>query len=332
LIVSKRPSPHKILTKSKEQSIFEFTSQTNTITNMSKDPELLKKLIDDDELQNVELQKEESPLLVTGVYVKPYSAKKRGGCPCWCKCIGFTALTFILAIFLAMMFAYSAFKGLVEDLTIETDSPQKFPIVEMSDSELNMVADRVSSFFDGILDGKSEIEDLVLEQDEINGFIGHSDYLRGNLMVSFHKNLIVEEFSLPMDVLGLDDRYFVGNDYLAIKSGQLLEAKMETEALHKDWFDGPLFFMQLHYLISKNKEDEGKTMLELYLEKGSFFGQVIPQEYIDERDNVMEYLYDADDDDVETFLTIVDGIERVSIEEGKVSFKARPRSNSYYLN
>jgi hypothetical protein len=301
---------------------------------MSKDPELLKKLIDDDELQNVELQKEESHVLVTSVYVKPYSAKKRGGCPCWCKCIGFTALIFILAIFLAMMFAYSSFKGLVEDLTIETDSPQKFPIVEMSDSELNMVGDRVSSFFDGIVHGKSEIEDLVLEQDEINGFIGHSDYLRGNLMVSFHKNLIVEEFSLPMDVLGLglDDRYFVGNDYLAMKPGKLLEAKMETEALHEDWFDGPLFFMQLHYLISKNKEDEGKTMLELYLEKGSFFGQVIPQEYIDERENVMEYLYDADDDDVETLLTIVDGIERVSIEEGKVLFTARPRSNSYYLN
>merc|ERR1719446_1809375 len=228
-----------------------------------------------------------------------------------------------------MIYAYSCVKDVVEHLTIETDSPQKFPIVEMSEPELQGVMDRVDSFLDDILDEETDIEDLVLEQDEINGFIGHSDYLRGNLMVTLHEDRIVEEYSLPMDVLGFDGRYFVGNDYLELDGNQILEMKMETEASHEDWFDGPLFFLQLQYLITKNKEDEGRNMLELYLEKGSFFGQVIPQQVIDERENLLQDLYHQDDEEqsVEDLKQVISGIESVSIQEGKVVVKARrPKS------
>merc|ERR1719446_428668 len=227
-----------------------------------------------------------------------------------------------------MIYAYSCVKDVVEHLTIETDSPQKFPIVEMSEPELQGVMDRVDSFLDDILDEESDIEDLVLEQDEINGFIGHSDYLRGNVMVTLQKDRFVEEYSLPMDVLGFDGRYFVGNDYLELDGNQILEMKMETEASHEDWFDGPLFFLQLQYLITKNKEDEGRNMLQLYLEKGSFFGQVIPQEVIDERQNILEDIYHQDDEDSEDLLEVISRIESVSIQEGKVVVKARrPKSD-----
>jgi len=298
---------------------------------MSNDPELLQKLLDDDEIEDVELQKGESPEVVKGIAIdtSTYSKKKnpsRKGFGCCCKCIGITMMLFILLGVGVMAYVCSVLNEVVEHFTIETDSPKKFPIVYMPDAELKKTVDRVDMFIDNIEDEVEDIEDLVLTQDEINAFIGHSDFLRGNLMVTLHEDRIVEEYSIPMDILGYNDRYFVGNDYVALKSDgdkNIVEMKMETEATHEDWFDGPLYFLQLQYLITKNKKDEGRNMLELYLKKGSVFGQVAPQELIDQHENLLRELYDSDDDGVDEMLDIIDGIESVSIEEGKVVVKAR---------
>jgi len=298
---------------------------------MSNDPELLQKLLDDDEIEDVELQKGESPEVVKGIAIdtSTYSKKKnpsRKGFGCCCKCIGITMMLFILLGVGVMAYVCSVLNEVVEHFTIETDSPKKFPIIYMPDAELKKTVDRVDMFIDNIEDEVEDIEDLVLTQDEINAFIGHSDFLRGNLMVTLHEDRIVEEYSIPMDILGYNDRYFVGNDYVALKSDgdkNIVEMKMETEATHEDWFDGPLYFLQLQYLITKNKKDEGRNMLELYLKKGSVFGQVAPQELIDQHENLLRELYDSDDDGVDEMLDIIDGIESVSIEEGKVVVKAR---------
>ncbi len=298
---------------------------------MSNDPELLKKLIDDDELESIELQKGGSRTIVRGIAIETSSQKlkkpvRKGCLSCCCKCMLFTMVVFTLLGVLALGCAYSFLDDVVQHLTVQTDSPKKFPIVKMSDAELQEIIDRVQDFVIDVEDEQKDIQDLVLTQDEINAFIGHSDYLRGNLMLTLHKNRIVEEYSFPMDILGYNDRYFVGNEYLALRSdGQkdLLEMKMETEATHEDWFDGPLYFMQFQYLITKSKEDEGESLLKLYLEQGKFFGQDVPEDVIDQHQNLLEDLYDADDDDVETIREIISGIESVSIEEGKVVVKAR---------
>lgn len=311
---------------------------------MSNNPELLKTLIDNDEFEDVELQKKKSSVIVvTGVAISSSNKKTaarrrvvtgRSRCPCWCKCIAITMAVFSLIGMFALGCVYFWLKNALNQLTVETGSPQKFPIVEMSEQELYIVKERVMLFVDELADGRTgDLDDLVLTQDEINGFIDHSDYLRGNMMVTLHENRIEEEYSLPMDVLGLDGRYFVANDYIALvgegegEKKDLIEMKMETAATHEDWFDGPLFFAQLQYLITKNKDDEGQTVLELFLENGSFFGQVIPEEVIDERENLLESLYDDHDDDdevdVEYIRDVINGIERVSIEEGKIVVKPR---------
>lgn len=298
---------------------------------MSSDPELLKKLIDDDELESIELQKDASRTIVKGIAIDTLSSSKKknplcGGLLCCCKCMGITMFLFMLLGVGIVAYAYSYLDVIVEHFTIETDSPQKFPIVHKSDEELQKIIDRVQDFIDDVHDEADNIKDLVVTQDEINAFIGHSDFLRGNFMVTLHKDRYVEEFSIPMEILGYNDRYLVGNDYVALKSDgkkDLVEMKFETEADHEDWFDGPLYFMQLQYLITKSKEDEGKNMLELYLEKGSFFGQIFPQEIIDQHENLLQDLYDADDDDVDMIRDVISGIESVSIKEGKVVVKAR---------
>jgi len=262
---------------------------------------------------------------------KKVDRRRSGGCcKCICKCLVFTILVMFLLTTVAFCYLYSWLTNVVDDFTVDT--PKTFPVVEMSDAELDKVLDRVDSFFDSIVDGETHINDLVLKEDEINGFIGHSDFLRGNLMVTLHEDRIVESFSLPMDKLGLGKRYFVGSDYLELKDkrkygrdgGSLLEMKVETEAKHEDWFDGPLMFLQLQYLIKKSKEDAGQTIMELFLEKGSFFGQEASDDFVNERVNLLEGLYEPENaDDLEDFLKVVNRIERVSIEEGKLVVKAQ---------
>lgn len=229
------------------------------------------------------------------------------------------------------MSGWTFLKEVVEHFTVETSIPQKFDIIEMSDLELQAVTDRLESFVDALAQGdhydNSSPSVLTLTQDEINGFIGHSDYLQGNMMVSLHKNLIEEEFSLPMDVLGYNDRYFVGEDYMKLENNNnnrdtknSIEMKMTTAATHEEWFNGPLFFAQIQYLIAQNKEDEGKHLVEMFFENGTFFGQ---KAIIDEHYNLLEPLYDASNDDNWDMVHIIDGIESVSIEEGKIVIKAR---------
>jgi len=284
---------------------------------MNDNQELLEKLIDDDDvvLEDIELQKKnhnkKSPsiLIATAIVVsdpkKGFTSRRKAGsssssCPCWCKCIGWTVLVFTLLSFFIVGCAFVWLNGMlkeaVEQFTIESPLP-KFDIIEMSDLEQNIVKHRVILFVEQLAARSALINDLVLTQDEINGFIGHSDYLRGNMMVSFHKNLIEEEYSLPMDVLGYDGRYLVGNDYLKLGTEEMnnkntIEMEMTTAATHEDWFDGPLFFAKIQYLITNSMTDEFEgIMLNLFLEKGSIFGQDAPQDFIDEHQNLLDYLY-----------------------------------------
>mmetsp|Transcript_9823 Transcript_9823/g.10577 ORF Transcript_9823/g.10577 Transcript_9823/m.10577 type:complete len:364 (+) Transcript_9823:96-1187(+) len=362
---------------------------------MSNDLELVKPLIDDDvddddderafediELQKSSNEKSKSPLIIatailasssttvapnptpTPKYRKGFSHGshngRKNGCPCWCKCIGVTMLIFsLLGVFLlgcTAVWLNGFVKEAVEQLTVETPSPQKFDIIEMSDLERKVVTERVMLFVDELAIGtNTDYSPLVLTQDEINGFIGHSDYLRGNMMISFHDNLIEEEYSLPMDVLGYTDRYFVATDYLKLvdsssssgknesehghgndqsivstfnRNKDTIEMKMTTAATHEDWFNGPLFFGQIQYLMTTKKDDPGETVLSLFLEKDSLFGQNVPQKFVDEHQNLLEYLYDnADDTDLQYIRNVISGIASVSIEEGRIIVNARHNSN-----
>jgi len=232
-------------------------------------------------------------------------------------------------------------KEMVEEFTIESSvPPAKYDVVDMSELERNIVVDRVKSFVEELAeDGSvSENSQLVLTQDEINGFLDHSDYLRGNMMISFHENIIEEEYSLPMDVLGYNDRYFVGKEYVKVDGSAAdgknddpngtVELKWTTAATHEDWFDGPLMFAQLHYLITNNDNEDGmQKVMSMFLDSGTFFGQNVSQELIDERYDLLESLYAADckDKNVEYIRNVISGVESVSIEEGRIVVKAKTK-------
>lgn len=306
---------------------------------MSNDPELSKKLLDDNEYEDVEIQNKKTPRVVKGRVIStnpsPTSAngnakKSASRCrlPCWCTCLVITIGIFVLFALVVLGFAYAGLRDVVQHLTIETDSPKKFPIVDMSPLELRIVKDRITLFADQVAEGAtSNLDDLVVTQDEINGFISNSEYLQGHMMITLEKNLYYEEYSLPMDVFGFGGRYFEGNEYLALdgvttdKKENTIEMKTEIAANPSDWFDGPLFFAQLQYLVTKN-EDGGQGVLELFLDKGTFFGQELT---VDDHENLLEGLYNThfDDDGVEYIAEVIKGIGSVSIEEGQIIVKPR---------
>jgi len=318
------------------------------MTNNKDD--ITKALLDGDELEDIELQKKTTPtnspvVVVRGIPIPPphqqrtgTKNKRQGCCSCGCfgkvLCIGFLVL--LLSTMALLGFAYHKIYHLLDDLTETT--PTKFPVVEMTDAELDAVLKREFDFFEAIQKGDTDdIPDLVITQDELNGFVGHSDYFRGNMLFTFHENRIVEDFSLPMADLGLGERWLVGSEYFARKGGAsgMLEWRADTQA-ENDRFEGPLLFVRLRYLIQKARDrgSDAQTLLELFLERGSFFGWQVPEDFVDEKIDLLESLYSdpANAEALGDILKVVDGIERVSIEEGRVvvvaAKKPQPRGES----
>jgi len=259
--------------------------------------------------------------------------ERRSSClsfPCVCKCllvlvaIGFALTTALVAS------AYFWMKGAVRDFTVATPL-EPLPVVQMSDAEFDLFKNRASVFFDQLRLRKVPDQDLVLTQHDVNGVVGRSDYLRGNMYVTFQPNLIKERYSLPTDMLpGGKGRYYVGSDHLKI-DGDRVEVEFETAAKHENWFEGPLLYLQLQYLVNPREDldkNETKTPIELYLEKGRIFGYDAPDDFIAQRKNLLDDLYngDSDDDDKKDtadLRAILDGIEAVTVEAGKVVIKPR---------
>lgn len=183
-------------------------------------------------------------------------------------CILMVVLLVISVAVFAMAYRWTS--DVVQHLTVQ-DS-QTFPIVEMSDAQIDYLESRVKIFVDELRMNKVPQDDLVITQDDINGLLGHCDYLRGNMYVTLTEGKILEEYSLPVDMLpGGKGRFFLGHDYTAIDvKAHRVELKMETAAKHEDWFVGPLYFLQLHFEGRDFAEYNHQHLLELVMENGTY--------------------------------------------------------------
>lgn len=232
---------------------------------------------------------------------------RSGSClSCCCRCMLITILLIFTMMTVVTILAYGWISKVVHDFTVTTPLPY-LPVVDMSDEDVLALQERMTRFSED--DNK---EDLIITQDEMNGLICRCETLRGNAFVALEEGLIYEKYSIPTDMLpGGEGRFFVAHDYVKMYNGDHIEMNMETAATHHDWFDGPLLFAQLQYMVNE------KDMLELFLEKGSFFGKEATQDFIDQRVNLLDgtdaaYAHSA--------------IESVSIHPGKII--VHPRKNT----
>ena len=346
------------------------TDRTNTTTDVEDQK--------DDENDDLKRPLVTTPaVIVKAVPVRTYGRGSFFSFPCLCKCMLITTMVFVVLGSIASIGAYFWMKDIVLHLTVE-EPHEPFPVVDMTDAEVEVLKDRVKLFVDQLMvhhkdKKKGPLGDLVITQDEINGLIGHSDYLRGNMQVLLEDNKITEQYSLPVDMLpGGKGRYFVGEDYtklVQVDDEQRVEFEMETAAKHLDWFKGPLVFAQLQYLVNEetsednnNNNNKGRRLhghhrdhydyhsrhrdhhhgphhhghghdhhhyhhddyhrpkdlhlLELYIRKGRFFGKDVPQDFIDQHVNLLDDFYD-DPDNFDALL-VMDGIESVSVMDGKI--------------
>ena len=155
---------------------------------------------------------------------------------------------------------------------ITVATPIDFPIVTVSEQDLQVVSDEISHFIkairecDGIDSGK-EIKDLIISSRILNGAISQSEYLRGHAQVIMKENELIFQTSLPMDFFpGGKHRYFVSTmDTSTATTGPSITTT--TYDLDKELsqnYDGPLFVMELlSYLTSTTTGNDQEWVISV---------------------------------------------------------------------
>jgi hypothetical protein len=179
-----------------------------------------------------------------------------------------------------------------------------------------LVKDRTMLFIDTLKAGQVPADDLTLSVDEFNGFIAHSDFLRGNAYASISENEVSVDLSLPVDYLpGGNGRYFTANWYVGVsqplKDKTLITTKLETYSPVKD-IDGPLLFGEFLAYWQITNDQENDQELVVNLQSGQFLKWIAPKEFIDEKDNLLEDI--CDNDDCTEADRIMEGIRGISID------------------
>jgi hypothetical protein len=261
--------------------------------------------------------------------IKKANVRKSRSCCCVCAYItlALIALFFILCG-LIFMLMYSMIAKEVKLFTVET--PVDFPIQPIPDAELEVFKDKSKLFFDMIVN--DEIPDyskLVISADVLNGFIAHSDFLRGHAFVKMMNDKVVFETSLPTDSLpGGEHRYFVSSDTIEASKVNGSESKkrdaddVTTKIITKFELgkeipnvDGPLFIAE--FLAHLNNLDDKKVNVNI--EYGKVFGyDIVSPEDIAQKKNILDDLYE----DPNT-AKILNGIESITIEDNQIIINAR---------
>lgn len=244
----------------------------------------------------------------------PYQKKK--GCRCCCLkvcCLLFAGILGLFAMGLTCMYFHG--RELVRKMTVTT--PKSFPVVDIPQAKLDEVKDRAMLFVDTLRAGDVPKEDLVVTAEEINGFFGHSDFLRGNMYSTLTENEIQTQFSLPTDILpGGTDRYFVGTEVIDIdRHDHKVTYDLDVAAFP----ESPLMLAVLKYAVDDNIEDS--THLDLYLQSLKFLGEDKAEEFIAKQYNLLEDIYN--DPSNQELSQVLEKIESITIENNSIVVKPR---------
>jgi hypothetical protein len=275
------------------------------------------------------------------------SSRWRGCCMTFCL-IATIVLSVLVAISVGMAIAgYMWMAQQVEQWSVTTPNPN-ISISMIPESELQLFKDRASLFFDSIQSGKADssvrkIDDLFVTARAMNGFIGHSDYLRGNMYTTVTPNSIVSDVSLPLEgkLPGGKGRYLVGMlslDYdptTNIIHDTFVPRSSDAKTLPSDVYwdmtysltSTPSSSASSSYETVDSKLNNGGRKYNLQILSGKFFGNTIPQDFIDQHQNLLDDLYDpdcTDDEDCMAMRKVLDSMVNILIEKDQIILQAEP--------
>ena len=308
-------------------------------------------------------------------HVVPYPLKKAAAVPqkkrrscCALVCYILLGLVALFLLFVTMLGAGAYMWTRHQVVRFTVTEKLDLPIHEIPQAELNIVKDRAMLFADMIHAGQVPDEDLTVTVDEMNGLIAHSDFMRGNAFVTMDENDSIKmDMSFPARGLpGGKGRYFVASGDLHVsfdeeedeKSSALVTTKFDTLHPVKN-VDGPLFLAELLMYWQDVANQRFAHQLVVNLQSGQFMGKAAPQDFIDQKQNLVEDMYEDhhdhhghhhhnhdhhghhhhdhdhhdhhhhhyDDDDCDP-AAFLDGIESVSFKDGAITIHARRDSNS----
>jgi hypothetical protein len=264
-------------------------------------------------------------ILLPDKLVVPVKNKKKT--MSWPKCLCITLIVmlilFLVTAAIVSLSGYLWMKHQVRRVT--TDEPLTFPIHELPEAELEVVKDRAKLFYDSVQAG-IPTEDLVLTEDEFNGFIAHSDYLRGNAIIHITENKVMADMSLPARFLpGGKGRYLVASGFVSTEpeaedGKTLITTSLKT---HYD-IEGLKYPTLLYGEDLAFTSPDGTKMVTV--KSGQFYNWVIPRKFIDKQENLLDHICDDDDDkndeDCQQVMTFLNGLDSVSIVDQQIIFRA----------
>lgn len=290
------------------------------------------------------MEKGEATHLLSDDAVKPIHAERERKTFSWTRCLIKTTLIALAVLFAILtataVGAYCWTRHQVRRFTVpgkEEHLPNPpLPVSPVPDAALEVFKDKSKLFWDQLRAGMAPPEDFVVTQEELNGIIASSDFLRGHAYVTLSENKWHTELVLPANKLpGGKGRFFIGHGLITTEQDSSAQVnRVMTQLTPKHPVPGLDFANILlgKYLVYHNAANDGTLTAEL--DYGQFFNWVAPQDWIARRENLLSCdTYDDDssddssdddddfsDEDCQEFMDTIARIESISLQDGKIVF------------
>lgn len=259
--------------------------------------------------------------------------KASRSCCCICGCITLSVFICFLMLIVVIGIVYYAMIGKgVRMVTVET--PIDFPIVSVSDMELEEFSSEIETFIKSIVnddDGTTPTEDLIISSRIVNGAISQSDYLRGHAQVIMKENEFIFQTSLPMDMFpGGKHRFFVSTmDTTTTTGPAITTTSFDLGKKMKEDYDGPLLVTELLSYLATTTDTDPEWVINV-LSMNVLGQEIISPEMLDENVNILQALKEdpnvQNDPNTKYLFKFINGIDSIRIEPDQIIIRARNNS------
>jgi hypothetical protein len=237
--------------------------------------------------------------------------KKARGFP-WLKALCWMVAVLVALLLVSLTGGYFWVRHQVQRFTVAgmDDLPHPpLPVAPLPEAEVEVVKDKTKLFWDLLRAGTTTPESLTMTQDELNGIIASSDYLRGHAFASFTDNGWSTELVLPADHLpGGKGRYFAGKMVFTIENKALAVSGSEYDGYDQEEIEDTVGthvsidiipkhkIPDLYYpfvlagkFLARTREDinTGERIPVLEMEYGQFLNWVAPDDWLERKTNLL---------------------------------------------